>query len=104
MSRIGKRAIAVPSGVTANVEGQVVEIKGAKGAVQVALHDDVAVKLEGGQIKIGPRAEISRARAPSVTSRMMIKKLISGVTKCFEQPFDISGVGYRVVVQGKKIK
>jgi len=63
MSRIGKRAIAVPSGVTANVEGQTVKIKGPKGALQVALHDDVAVKLDSGQIKIEPRAETKRARA-----------------------------------------
>ena len=56
MSRIGKRAIAVPSGVTANVEGQMVKIEGPKGALQVALHDDVSVKLEGEQIKIEPRA------------------------------------------------
>jgi large subunit ribosomal protein L6 len=57
MSRVGKRAIAVPSGVTANVEGQTVKVKGPKGALQAALHDDVTVKLDGGQIKIEPRAE-----------------------------------------------
>jgi large subunit ribosomal protein L6 len=62
MSRIGKRAIAVPSGVTANVEGQTVKIKGPKGALQVALHDDVSVKLESGQIKIEPRALCLGAR------------------------------------------
>jgi large subunit ribosomal protein L6 len=104
MSRIGKRAIAVPSGVTANVEGQTVKIKGPKGALQVALHDDVAVKLDSGQIKIEPRAETKRARAQWGTSRTLVANLISGVTKGFEQRLEISGVGYRASVQGKNLQ
>jgi len=104
MSRIGKRAIAVPSGVTANVEGQTVKIKGPKGALQVALHDDVSVKLESGQIKIEPRAETKRARAQWGTSRTLVNNLISGVTKGFEQRLEISGVGYRAAVQGKNLQ
>jgi large subunit ribosomal protein L6 len=104
MSRIGKRAIAVPSGVTANIEGQTVKIKGPKGALQVALHDDVSVKLESGQIKIEPRAESKRARAQWGTSRTLVNNLISGVTKGFEQRLEISGVGYRAAVQGKNLQ
>jgi large subunit ribosomal protein L6 len=104
MSRIGKRAIAVPSGVTANVEGQMVKIKGPKGALQVALHDDVSVKLESGQLKIEPRAETKRARAQWGTSRTLVNNLISGVTKGFEQRLEISGVGYRAAVQGKNLQ
>src|SRR6516164_5013745 len=104
MSRIGKRAIAVPSGVTANVEGQTVKVKGPKGALQVALHDDVAVKLEGGQIKIEPRAETKRARAQWGTSRTLVANLISGVSKGFEQRLEINGVGYRAAVQGKNLQ
>ena len=104
MSRIGKRAIAVPSGVTANVEGQTVKVKGPKGALQAALHDDVTVKLDGGQIKIEPRAETKRARAQWGTSRTLVANLISGVTKGFEQRLEISGVGYRAAVQGKNLQ
>jgi large subunit ribosomal protein L6 len=104
MSRIGKRAIAVPSGVTANVEGQTVKIKGPKGALQAALHDDVLVKLENGQIKVEPRAETKRARAQWGTSRTLVANLISGVTKGFEQRLEISGVGYRAAVQGKNLQ
>jgi large subunit ribosomal protein L6 len=104
MSRIGKRAIAVPSGVTANVEGQTVKIKGPKGALQVALHDDVSVKLDSGQIKIEPRAETKRARAQWGTSRTLVNNLISGVTKGFEQRLEINGVGYRAAVQGKNLQ
>ena len=104
MSRIGKRAIAVPSGVTANVEGQTVKVKGPKGALQVALHDDVVAKLDGGQIKVEPRAETKRARAQWGTSRTLIANLIAGVTKGFEQRLEINGVGYRAAVQGKNLQ
>ena len=104
MSRIGKKAVAVPSGVTAGVEGQTVKIKGPKGALQVVLHDDVAVKLEGGQIKVDPRSETKRARAQWGTSRTLINNLITGVTKGFEQRLEINGVGYRAAVQGKNLQ
>jgi large subunit ribosomal protein L6 len=104
MSRVGKRAIVVPSGVTANVEGQTVKVKGPKGVLQAALHDDVTVKLEGAEIKIEPRAETKRARSQWGTSRTLVANLISGVTKGFEQRLEISGVGYRAAVQGKNLQ
>jgi large subunit ribosomal protein L6 len=104
MSRIGKKAIAVPSGITANVEGQTVKVKGPKGALQVVLHDDVAVKLDDGQIKVDPRVETIRARAQWGTSRTLIANLIAGVTKGFEQRLEINGVGYRASVQGKNLQ
>ena len=104
MSRIGKKAIAVPAGITANVEGQTVKVKGPKGALQVVLHDDVAVKLDGGEIKVDPRAETKGARAQWGTSRTLIANLIAGVTKGFERRLEISGVGYRAAVQGKNLQ
>jgi large subunit ribosomal protein L6 len=104
MSRIGKKPIAVPSGVTAAVEGQTVKVKGPKGALQVAVHDDVVVKLEGGQIKLDPRTETKRARAQWGTSRTLVANLVSGVTKGFERRLEISGVGYRAAVQGKNLQ
>src|SRR3984893_7970654 len=104
MSRIGKRAVVVPSGITANVEGQTVKIKGPKGALQVVLHDDIVAKLDGGQIKVEPRAETKRARSQWGTSRTLIANLISGVTKGFEQRLEINGVGYRAAVQGKNLQ
>ena len=104
MSRIGKKPVAVPSGITANVEGQTVKIKGPKGALQVVLHDDVAVKLDGGQIKVDPRFETKRARSQWGTSRTLIANLIAGVTKRFEQRLEINGVGYRASVQGKNLQ
>ena len=104
MSRIGKKAIAVPTGITANVEGQTVKVKGPKGALQVVLHDDVAVKLDGGEIKVDPRSDSKRARAQWGTSRTLIANLIAGVTKGFEQRLEINGVGYRASVQGKNLQ
>jgi large subunit ribosomal protein L6 len=104
MSRIGKKPVAVPSGITANVEGQTVKIKGPKGALQVVLHDDIAVKLDGGEIKVDPRFETKRARSQWGTSRTLIANLIAGVTKGFEQRLEINGVGYRASVQGKNLQ
>ena len=104
MSRIGKKPIAVPSGITAAVEGQTVKVKGPKGALSVVLHDDVAVKLEGSQIKVDPRSETKRARSQWGTSRTLISNLIAGVSKGFEERLEISGVGYRAAIQGKNLQ
>jgi large subunit ribosomal protein L6 len=104
MSRIGKRPVAVPSGITANVSGQTVKVKGPKGALEVVLHDDVSVKLEEGRIKIDPRNETKRARSQWGTSRTLVANLIAGVSKGFEQKLEINGVGYRAAVQGKNLQ
>jgi large subunit ribosomal protein L6 len=104
MSRIGKRAVAVPSGITANVEGQTVKVKGPKGTLSAVLPDEVAVKLDGGQIKVDPRNETKRARSQWGTSRTLVANLIAGVTKGFEERLEINGVGYRAAVQGKNLQ
>jgi large subunit ribosomal protein L6 len=104
MSRIGKRAVAVPSGITANVEGQTVKVKGPKGALSAVLPDEVTVKLDGGQIKVDPRNETKRARSQWGTSRTLVANLIAGVTKGFEERLEINGVGYRAAVQGKNLQ
>jgi len=103
MSRIGKKAVAVPSGVTAGVEGQTVKVKGPKGALQVVLHDDVAARVDDGAIRIDPRADTKRARAMWGLSRSLVNNLVTGVTKGFEKRLEISGVGYRAAVQGKNL-
>ena len=104
MSRIGKKAIAVPTGITANVEGQTVKVKGPKGALSVVLPDEVTVKLDNGQIKVDLRSETKRARSQWGTSRTLVANLIAGVTKGFEQRLEINGVGYRAAVQGKNLQ
>jgi large subunit ribosomal protein L6 len=104
MSRIGKKPVAVPSGVTASVQGQTVSIKGPKGTLQLVLHDDVSVKSEKDGIKVDPRFETKRARSQWGTSRTLINNLIAGVTKGFEEKLEINGVGYRAAVQGKNLQ
>ena len=85
MSRVGKRPVTVPSGVTATVDGQTAKMKGPKGLLQFVVHDDVEVKLESGQIKVKPRAETNRARALYGTARAQVANLVEGVTKGFEK-------------------
>ena len=86
MSRIGNKAVAIPSGVTANVDGQTVKMKGPKGALQAVLHDDVVIKLDKGAVTVAPRE--TSARAPCGTSRTLVANLIAGVTKGFEERWD----------------
>jgi len=104
MSRIGNKPVAIPAGITANVAGQTVKVKGPKGSLEVVLHDDVTVKLEGGRIIVNPRSKTQRARAQWGTSRTLIANLIAGVTKGFEERLEINGVGYRAAVQGRNLQ
>ena len=104
MSRIGKKAVPIPSGVTANVEGQIVKIKGPKGAMQVVLPDDVLVVMDKGEVKVDPRNDGKRARSMWGTSRTLVNNLVTGVTKGFEKKLEITGVGYRAALQGKNLQ
>ena len=104
MSRIGKKPVSIPSGVTANVEGQTVKVKGPKGAMQVVLPDEVIVKMDAGTVKIDPRNETKRARSMWGTSRTLVSNLVTGVTKGFEKRIEITGVGYRAALQGKNLQ
>jgi large subunit ribosomal protein L6 len=104
MSRIGKKPVAVPSGVTATVEGQTVKMKGPKGQLQFVVHDDVDVKFENGAVKVAPRYETNRSRALYGTARAQIANLVAGVTKGFEKKLEITGVGYRAAMQGKNLQ
>ena len=104
MSRIGKRPVAVPSGVTAAVDGQTVKVKGQKGQLQFIVHDDVEVKFENGQVTVAPRSETKRARSLYGTARAQIANLVEGVTKGFEKKLEITGVGYRAAMQGKNLQ
>ena len=104
MSRIGKKAVPIPSGVTANVEGQTVKVKGPKGALQLVLHDDITVKMDKGAIQVDPRSQTKRARSQWGTARTLVNNLMTGVTKGFEEKLEITGVGYRAAVQGKNLQ
>jgi large subunit ribosomal protein L6 len=104
MSRVGKKPVPIPAGVTANIDGQVFKVKGPKGALQLQLHQDVAAKLDGGEIKVDPVNETQRARAMWGTYRALVANLIEGVTKGFEHKLEINGVGYRAQLQGKVLQ
>ena len=104
MSRIGKKPVAVPSGVTAAVDGKTVKVKGAKGELTFQAPDDVNVSLADGQISVAPRDDSKRARAMWGMSRSQVANLIEGVTKGYEKKLDITGVGYKAAVAGKVLK
>ena len=104
MSRIGKKPVAIPSGVTAKVEGQKVSVKGAKGELSFVVPDDVDVKFEDNEIKVDPRNETKRARALWGTSRAQVNNLVVGVTQGFEKKLEITGVGYKAAVAGKNLQ
>ena len=104
MSRVGKKPVSIPSGVTANVEGQTVKVKGPKGALQIVLHGDVKATMDKGTITVDPLNETKRARAMWGTYRALVANLMTGVTKGFEERLEINGVGYRAAVQGKNLQ
>ncbi len=104
MSRIGKKPVPVPSGVTATINGQTVEVKGPKGQLSFALNDLVLAEMTDGGIKIDPRDESKRARSMWGMSRTMVANIIHGVSSGFDKKLEITGVGYRAQVQGKNLQ
>ena len=105
MSRIGKKPVAMPSGVSAEVEGRTLTVKGPKGSLAMALLDDlVTTTLEEGQISIKPIAPSQRSRAAWGMQRTNVQNLVTGVTEGFTKVLEINGVGYRAQAQGKNLK
>lgn len=104
MSRIGKRPISLPDGVTATVEGQTVTAKGPKGERSFVANDEVLVKLEDGAISVDPRDQSKVARSKWGMSRTQIANIVNGVKDGFERRLEINGVGYRAAMQGKKLQ
>ncbi|MBU3731364.1 MAG: 50S ribosomal protein L6 [Beijerinckiaceae bacterium] len=104
MSRIGKKPVAVPAGVTATVTGQTVKVKGAKGELSFVVPDRVNVVMDNGAIAVQPRDETKQARAMWGMSRSQVANLVEGVSKGYEKKLEINGVGYRAAVAGKVLK
>ncbi len=104
MSRIGKRPVALPSGVEASVSGQTVTVKGPKGSREFTATDDVSIVVDGSAVKIEPRGGSKRARQQWGMSRTMVANLVHGVTDGFKKELEISGVGYRAAIQGNILK
>lgn len=104
MSRIGKRPLPVPQGVTATVNGQTVTAKGPKGEMKFVVNDEVLVTLEDGEISVQPRDDSKDARSKWGMSRSQIENILVGVKDGFERKLEISGVGYRAALQGKDLQ
>jgi large subunit ribosomal protein L6 len=104
MSRIGKKPVTVPGGVTAQVNGQEVKVKGPKGELKHVLADAMVAKLEDSGIEVAMREDTKEARALWGMSRTMVANLIAGVTEGFTKKLEITGVGYRAAVQGSNLQ
>lgn len=104
MSRIGKKPVALPKGVSAEVKGQTVEVKGPKGTRSFTATDDVTIAMEDGSITVTPRGTSKRARQQWGMSRSMVANLVQGVSEGFKKELEIQGVGYRAAMTGKVLK
>ena len=104
MSRVGKKPVPVPSGVTASVDGQHVKVKGTKGELSFAVPEEVIVAMEVGAVSVAARDQSQSARAKWGMSRAEVANLVEGVTKGFERRLEITGVGYKAAVQGKVLR
>ena len=104
MSRIGKKSVAVPAGVTATITGQSVAVKGPKGELKTTLNEQVLVKMEEGAIKVDPKDQTKLARSSWGLSRTLVANMVKGVTDGFSKSLEINGVGYRAALNGKVLQ
>jgi large subunit ribosomal protein L6 len=103
MSRIGKKPVVLPTGVTASVEGKTVKVKGPKGELTVTLVEEVDASVDAHGVSLTPRKDMDRAAQMWGLSRTLVNNLVQGVTNGFSQKLEIQGVGYRAAVQGKDL-
>ena len=104
MSRIGKKPVALAKGVTADIKGQTIEVKGPKGTRSFTATDDVTIAMEDGAVTVTPRGTSKRARQQWGMTRSMVENLVTGVSTGFKKELEIQGVGYRAQMQGKVLK
>jgi large subunit ribosomal protein L6 len=104
MSRIGKKPVPVPAGVTASVEDRMLSVKGPKGVMSMPMSDDISYTIEAGRIAVTPANETKRARAFWGMQRTLVSNLVVGVSDGFTKILEITGVGYRASVQGTNLK
>jgi large subunit ribosomal protein L6 len=104
MSRIGKKPVELPKGVSASLSGQTIEVKGPKGTRSFTATDDVTIVIEGTTVSVKPRGLSKRARQQWGMSRSMIANLVTGVSEGFKRELEIQGVGYRAAMNGNVLK
>lgn len=103
MSRIGRKPVAIPNGVTVTVTGQTVSVKGAKGELAYVFLPEVTVKVEGAQVIVERKGDTDDARARHGLTRQLIENMVRGVSEGYKKTLEVIGVGYKVQVQGKKL-
>ena len=104
MSRIGKRPVAIPSGVTADIEGSVLTVKGPKGTLTLNMRDEISYTVGDDSILVKPANDSKQARAFWGMQRTLVENLMTGVTQGYTKVLEITGVGYRANIQGKNLK
>jgi len=104
MSRIGKKPVPLPAGVSAAISERTLEVKGPKGLLSMTLVDDIAYDIAAGEIRVNPANETRRARAFWGMQRTLVSNLVVGVSDGFTKVLEITGVGYRASVQGSILK
>jgi len=104
MSRIGKRPVAMPSGVTADIQDGTLTVKGPKGTLAMGLTDEIAYEVKDGEISVLPANDTKRAQSFWGMQRTLVSNLVEGVTEGYTKVLEITGVGYRAQAQGKKLK
>ena len=104
MSRIGKRPVSLPAGVTASTEGQILSVKGPKGTLQLSMRDEIAYDIGDDGIVVKPANETKQARAFWGMQRTLVQNLVTGVSEGFTKVLEISGVGYRAQAQGRNLR
>jgi large subunit ribosomal protein L6 len=104
MSRIGKRPVPLPSGVTATTEGQVLSVKGPKGQLQLQMRDEIAYDIGDDGILVKPANDTKQARAFWGMQRTLVQNLVTGVSEGFTKTLEITGVGYRAQAQGRNLR
>ncbi len=103
MSRIGKKPVAIPSGVTADIDNGTLTVKGPKGTLSLGLSDLIDYKVEGDEIQVNPANDTKQARSYWGMQRTLVSNLVEGVSEGFSKTLEISGVGYRAKAQGRKL-
>ena len=104
MSRIGKRPVPLPSGVTATTEGQILSVKGPKGQLQLQMRDEISYEIGDDGIVVKPANDTKAARAFWGMQRTLVDNLVTGVTEGFTKVLEITGVGYRAAAQGRNLR
>jgi len=103
MSRIGKKSVAIPSGVTVTLDGQTITVKGAKGELSWTVVDEIEIKQEAGEITFTPRNDSTRAKSMWGLARTLVGNMVHGVSQGYEETLELVGVGYRAAVNGKDL-